>query len=219
MFEDKEKGTFVESDKEAASADEPPLTPDGTGVVDWDGPNDPNNPMNWPSSRKWTIISLISFNTFNAAMASTLFAPSVSQVIDEFNTKNSALSSLVVSVYIIGFAVGPLVFAPLSELYGRLPITNAANVLFLISSIICAVSVNMPMLIVFRLVMGIAGCVPMTLGGAFIADLMSAKERGSAMTWWTVGPLMGPVLSSGDTWPWESDGDGHSGLKRSSVEQ
>lgn len=185
-------------------------------------------------------------------MASTLFAPSVSQVIDEFNTKNSALSSLVVSVYIIGFAVGPLVFAPLSELYGRLPITNAANVLFLVSSIICAVSVNMPMLIVFRLVMGIAGCVPMTLGGAFIADLMSAKERGSAMTWWTVGPLMvcffhgpltrnmltgaGPgnrygysslgrmngilirqVLSSGDTWPWELGGDGHSGLKRFSY--
>lgn len=132
-------------------------------------------------------------------MASTLFAPGVPQVLEEFQSSNSALATLVVSVYIIGFAIGPLAFAPLSELYGRLPITHAANVLFLIASIICAVSANMPMLIVFRLMMGIAGCVPMTLGGAFIADMMSIAERGSAMTWWTVGPLMVCCLSCLDS--------------------
>ena len=78
----------------------------------------------------------------------------------------------------------------MSELYGRLAITHISNAIFLIASILCAVSVDMSMLIVFRLVMGIAGCVPMTLGGAFIADLMPVEKRGSALTLWTIGPLM-----------------------------
>ena len=67
MSEDKEKGTVIEADKAATSADESSLTAsDVASVVDWDGPDDPNNPMNWPSSRKWITIGLISFNTFNA---------------------------------------------------------------------------------------------------------------------------------------------------------
>ena len=38
---------------------------DEVGLVDWDGPNDPQNPLNWPNSRKWAAIGLVSFNTFN----------------------------------------------------------------------------------------------------------------------------------------------------------
>ena len=38
---------------------------DDVVLVDWDGPNDPQNPLNWPTSRKWTAIGLVSFNTFN----------------------------------------------------------------------------------------------------------------------------------------------------------
>lgn len=34
-------------------------------IVDWDGPDDPENPMNWPSYRKWLTIGLISFSSFN----------------------------------------------------------------------------------------------------------------------------------------------------------
>lgn len=36
-----------------------------TQVVDWDGPNDPQNPMNWSPTRKWAIIALVSTITFN----------------------------------------------------------------------------------------------------------------------------------------------------------
>jgi MFS family permease len=123
-------------------------------------------------------------------MASTVFAPGVPQVLREFHSDNSALSSFMVSVYIIGFAIGPLVLSPSSEIYGRLRITHVSNIVFLVASILCAVAVDMPMLIVFRLVMGLAGCVPMTLGGGFIADLMPVEKRGTALTIWTIGPLL-----------------------------
>jgi Arabinose efflux permease len=123
-------------------------------------------------------------------MASTIYAPGVPQVLRDFHFNNSALSSFMVSVYIIGFVIGPLVLSPASEIYGRMPITHISNVIFFVASILCAVAVDMLMLIVFRLVMGLAGCIPMTLGGGFIADPISLEKRGTALTIWIIGPLL-----------------------------
>jgi MFS family permease len=123
-------------------------------------------------------------------MAASIFTPGVPQMLRNFNNTNSQLSTFVVSVYIVGFVIGPLIFSPTSEIYGRLPITHVSNISFLIATIICAVSVDVPMLIVFRLLMGLSGCVPVTLGGGIIADLMPVERRGTALTIWAVGPLL-----------------------------
>jgi MFS family permease len=60
-----------------------------------------------------------------------MFAPGVPELMREFGNSSSTLGSFVVSVYVLGFAAGPMVFAPLSELYGRLPVYHATNVCFL----------------------------------------------------------------------------------------
>jgi MFS family permease len=100
------------------------------------------------------------------------------------------LESFVVSVYIIGFIFGPLVVAPLSELYGRAIILHTTNILFFIFNIACAVSTSLSMFIVFRLLVGLVACTPLTLGGGFIADLMAAERRARALSIWTTGPLL-----------------------------
>lgn len=123
-------------------------------------------------------------------MVSTIFAPAVPQVLDEFGTHDSAISSLMVSIYVMGAAVGPIFLTPFTELTGRLPITHAANVLFVVAAAVGGGSVNMAMLIIARFVMGIASSVPCTVGGGFIADLMPVERRGRAMTIWTVGLLL-----------------------------
>lgn len=127
-------------------------------------------------------------------MASTIFAPGVPQALSNFQSNNSTEGSLLISIYLIGLAVGPLFLSPLSELYGRSIVFHVANVVFLVASILCAVSVSLPMLIVFRLVMGLACVIPVTLGGGYVADLMPAEKRGRALTLWTIGPLLGPVI-------------------------
>ena len=124
------------------------------------------------------------------SMVSTVFAPGVPEVEKEFNSTSSAMSSLMVSIYVMGSAVGPLFLTPLTEVSGRLPMTHFANILFMIAAVVCAAAVNMPMLIIARLVMGVASSVPVTVGGGYIADLMPMERRGTAMTIWTVGPLM-----------------------------
>lgn len=161
-------------------------------IVDWDGPDDSNNPQNWPNTRKWTIIVSISAITFVQAMSSTIFAPGVSQAMSDFHSDNQTDATLLVSIYVIGLAVGPLFLAPLSELYGRSPLMHLANMLFLVAAIVCAVSVNIAMLMFFRFVLGVS---TISLGGGYVADMMKPEQRQRAMNLWTVGPVLAPVVS------------------------
>lgn len=127
-------------------------------------------------------------------LASSIFAPSIEQVMQEFESTNTQLASFIVSVYLLGYCFGPLVVAPLSEMYGRLPLYNICNVLFVIWSVACALSPNLASLIVFRFFAGLAGCCPLTLGASSIADIISKDKRGAAMSSWVMGPLVGPVI-------------------------
>ena len=163
-------------------------------VVDWDGPEDPQNPYNWSAAKKWRNIAMLSFLTLLTPLASSMFAPGVPDVIKEFHTSNVSLATFVVSVYILGFAAGPLIIAPLSEMYGRVPIYNICNVCFVAFNVGCALSTNMGMLIGFRFLAGCFGIAPITNGGGTIADLMAPEQRGAAMSIWAIGPLLGPVI-------------------------
>jgi len=146
----------------------------------------------------------------NRSLASTIFAPGVPKLMAEFGSTSSELASFVVSAYIVPFILGPLLFAPLSELYGRNVVMNSSNVAFLIFTALCGASQNMAMFLVFRVLQGLAGCVPLTLGGGTIADLMPAEKRGRALSGWQLGPLLGPVLgpiiggyiAQGAGWRW-----------------
>ena len=159
-----------------------------------------------------------------------MFAPAIPDVQAEFHNNNEELASFVVSVYILGFAFGPLVIAPpqsfhirrvyinlfsqviapLSELYGRWPVYQGGNAGFLVFTIACAVSSNFNMLIAWRFIQGLFGSVPLTIGGGTIADMVIQEKRGGVMAIWALGPLMGPVigpvcggyLSQAKGWRW-----------------
>jgi MFS family permease len=57
-----------------------------------------------------------------------MFAPGVPNLMTEFQSTNIELGTFVVSIYVLGFAFGPMVLAPLSELYGRMPIVSAKSI-------------------------------------------------------------------------------------------
>jgi multidrug resistance protein len=163
-------------------------------IVDWDGPDDPANPLNWPAKKKWSIIAALGAVTLITPLASSFFAPGVPQVMRAFDEKSNLMATFVVSVYLLGFAIGPLVIAPMSEMYGRMPIYNACNVLFIVFNIGCALSNSMGMLIAFRLLAGCAGASPLTLGAGTIADMFPMQERAGAMAIYSMGPLLGPII-------------------------
>lgn len=179
-------------------------------VVDWDGPDDPANPMNWPARKKWLIIAALGAVTFISPLASSFFAPGVPQVMRAFHEDSNLMATFVVSVYLLGFAIGtcssnrvysvlthtsgPLAIAPMSEMFGRMPIYNICSVLFVVFNIGCALSKSMGMLIAFRLLAGCAGASPLTLGGGTIADMFPPQQRAGAMAIYSMGPLLGPIV-------------------------
>ncbi|KAJ5625297.1 MFS transporter [Penicillium lagena] len=101
-----------------------PLSKDPS-LVGWDGPNDPENPFHWSTYKKARQLVFMALNTFLTCLASSMFAPGVADVMTEFGSANSMLASWVVSVYVLGYMVGPFLIAPLSELYGRVPLYHA----------------------------------------------------------------------------------------------
>ncbi|KAK5634254.1 hypothetical protein RRF57_009968 [Xylaria bambusicola] len=170
--------------------DSSPISSSDEVIVDWEGPDDPANPLNWSSARKTFIITLVSAVTFNISLVPTIFAPGVPLLLKEFHSDSTALASFLVSAYVIPFAISPLVVAPLSELYGRNVVMNAANFAFLVFTIVCAISNSIPLFLIFRVLQGGAACVPLVLGGGMIGDLVVPEKRGRALSGWQLGPLL-----------------------------
>lgn len=123
-----------------------------------------------------------------------MLAPGVELVMEEFSTKSTTFATFVVSIFVLGFACGPLFLAPLSELYGRVIIYNVANILFLGFTIMCAVSQNGSMLLAARFLSGFAGVATITIGSGTIADIMPREKRGKAVSIWSVGTILGPMV-------------------------
>lgn len=163
-------------------------------VVWWESDNDPENPYNWARWRKVLNCFLVSALTFVTPLASSMFAPGVPELMVEFESKSSELASFCVSVYVLGFAAGPMIFAPLSELYGRIPVYHGCNIGFIVFLIACAKAPTLDSLIAFRFLSGIFGSAPITNGGGTIADMIVQEKRGAAMASFAIGPLLGPII-------------------------
>ena len=130
----------------------------------------------------------------NRPLASTIISPATADVMKRFNSTNETLGAFVTSIYLLGYCFGPLVIAPLSEIYGRAIVYNVCNTIFLVFSIACAVANNLGALIAFRLLAGIGASCPITLGAGTIADMIPLEKRGLAMVSWIMGPLIGPTV-------------------------
>lgn len=167
-----------------------------SNIVDWDGPEDLNNPQNWSSAKKWSHIIMVSLFALVTNMAPTMCVPGAPVFLHEFHVTSSTVAQLAITIYVLGLAVGPMILSPLSEAYGRLPIYHASNLLFLIFLVGCGVSRNVAEFMVFRFISGCMGGVPMPLGGATIADLLRMEQRPVAMALFSLGPLTGPVSLS-----------------------
>ncbi|KAL9091713.1 MAG: hypothetical protein Q9165_004789 [Trypethelium subeluteriae] len=165
-------------------------------VVWWEEPadQDPANPLNWSAKKKWANIAILSGITLVTPLASSIFAPVVPDVMVEFHSNSEILATFVVSVYLLGFAFGPLIIGPLSEIYGRILLYNISNVFFIGFTIGCALSTSLNMLFAFRVLAGLAGCTVLTIGGGTIADIFPQEKRGGAMAIWSLGPLIGPII-------------------------
>ncbi|KAL4993182.1 MFS general substrate transporter [Aspergillus recurvatus] len=161
-------------------------------VVSWI-PEDPRNPMRFSQWTKWTITMLVSLATLAVSLDSSAFTGGAAEIEEEFHV-GTEVATLGVSLFVLGFAIGPLLWAPLSELFGR-------RILFI--GTYCALTAfncggagaqNSWSLIILRFFAGAFGSSPMTNAGGVIADMFPAKQRGIALSVFAAAPFLGPVI-------------------------
>jgi multidrug resistance protein len=171
-----------------------PLSDLDNNLVGWDHQNDPTNPRNFPDRRKGFILAMVAAITFLSPMSSSIVAPGIPFVSADFKNTSALLGSFAVSVYLLGFAVGPLFLSPLSEIYGRRIILNISNVFFCAFTLGCALAPNLGGLIGMRFLAGVGGSACLTIGTGVIADMYVPQQRGRAVAMYSLGILFGPIL-------------------------
>lgn len=178
----------------------PTKTADGNILVDWYATDDPANPQNWSNAKRGLVALLICLYTFAVYTGSAIYTSSVEGVINKFGVSPTD-ASLPLSLYVLAYGIGPLLFAPLSEIpaIGRNPVYVATFTIFFILSIPTALVDNFAGLLVLRFLQGFFGSPCLANGGASMQDMYSLLKLPYALTVWVAsaycGPALGPLLS------------------------
>lgn len=178
----------------------PQKTSDGTILVDWYTTDDPANPQNWTNTKRAFVSLIICLYTFAVYTGSAIYTSSTEGVIDHFGVSPTD-ASLPLSLYVLAYGIGPLLFAPLSEIpmIGRSPVYTVTFLIFVILSIPTALATNFAGLLVLRFLQGFFGSPCLANGGATMQDMYSLLKLPYAMAVWVsaayCGPALGPLLS------------------------
>lgn len=156
-------------------------------------PNDPRNPMLFAQWKKWAITLLVAFATLAVSFTSSVYSGGVDQIIEQFNC-SSEVVTLGISLFVLGFAIGPLLWAPLSEMYGRQVLFFGTYAMLTAFNAGAAGSQNIQTLIILRFFAGAFGSSPLTNAGGVIADMFTADQRGMAMSVFAAAPFLGPSI-------------------------
>ena len=156
-------------------------------------PRDPRNPMLFSLRKKWAITLTVAFATLAVSFASSAYSAAIPQVIAEFHC-STEVATLGTSLFVLGFAVGPLMWAPMSELYGRQALFFGTYAVLTAFNAGAAGSQNIWTLIILRFFAGAFGSSPLTNAGGVIADMFPANQRGLGMSIFAAAPFLGPTI-------------------------
>ncbi|CAG8947397.1 unnamed protein product [Penicillium salamii] len=187
---------------------EPALHLNEDGFVDFI-PNDIENPRNWSLTRRVTITMTAVLLVVNATFASSSPSGCFGSISKEFGV-STEVAGLTITLFLLGYCAGPLIFAPLSEFYGRRWIFYISFALYLIFNFLCAFAPNLGALLVGRFLTGTFVSAPLSNAPGVLADLWDPLQRANAMAGFSamvyVGPALGPVIAGflelKEDWRW-----------------
>ncbi|KAL2182083.1 major facilitator superfamily domain-containing protein [Thermothelomyces heterothallicus CBS 202.75] len=183
-----------------------------TIIVDFDPRGDAENPLEWPAPFKWVVVSMLASMAFTVTMTCISTVPLASDIVRDLSRSPNPSKSatvLLVTIWELGEAAGPLLIAPLSEMFGRYPVMNAANLIFIGAGLLAATAGSVPQFVFARMLNGLAVAVNV-LNPAIVGDMFASDERGAAMSMLFLAPLaggaFGPMIGSAvaDRYGWRA---------------
>ncbi|KAI4861027.1 polyamine transporter 1 [Hypoxylon rubiginosum] len=168
-------------------------------LVDFDGPDDPYRPLNWPRQKKVITTLLYGLVTMTATWASSSYSAGTAEIAEYFHVGKQT-ATLGTTLFLIGFGIGPLFWAPLSEVYGRRTAVLTPMFVSICFSFGSAVAKDFQTLMLTRFWGAFFASAPVTNTGGVLGDLYTPAYRGIAMAGYAMavvgGPTVGPIVSA-----------------------
>ncbi|KAE8386141.1 major facilitator superfamily domain-containing protein [Aspergillus alliaceus] len=168
-------------------------------------------PVDFSTARKIHIVVAGIYFVCNSSLGSSLPSGAHDSIADFFQIPRDDLKMVLpTSLYMAGFAIGPIIFGPLSEHFGRKPILVTTFAIYNIFTMACALAPTFPALLIFRFLCGLGGSAPNAVLGGLFSDIYNdPHQRGMVMSVFmfatTFPPLLGPIISgfiSPISWRW-----------------
>lgn len=162
--------------------------------VEFQGPDDPLNPMNWNNKRKVVLGIIMAYMTVVLAWGSSIMAAGIPMIKEQFHV-GQAVAALGISLYVLGFATGPVVWGPLSEVYGRYIPLLISYIFFTAFTFWTATADHFYHLVLYRFFAGAIGSAPLVIVVASFADIFTIETRGRALALFSLCMVTGPILA------------------------
>lgn len=127
------------------------------------------DPFDWPQLWKWPILLVIALLLFVMPLSSTIISPALGIIFEELQGTSDYEGPMLVSLYLLTYCLGTLLFGPLSELFGRVVIMQTGTVLYLVFNLAGGFSSSMDQLLAFRFLGGLGGSASLAVSSLLFA--------------------------------------------------
>jgi hypothetical protein len=162
-------------------------------IVDFDGEDDPYKPMNWPTRKKVITTLLYGLTTMGSTWSTSVYSPAIEQISDQFHVGNE-VGLLGTAFLLFGIGLGPMLWGPLSELYGRKPTVLIPYFVAACFSFGTATAKDIQTVLITRFFTGVFASAPVINTGGVLGDIWAPQQRGMAIVGYAFAVVGGPTL-------------------------
>ncbi|KAL1852048.1 hypothetical protein Daus18300_012330 [Diaporthe australafricana] len=161
-------------------------------ALDWD--QDPENPFNWPTAKKWQQVAMCSSFGFLASIGTSIMSPATTQLQEEFGV-GITQSIVPLSLYVFALALGPVLGGPLSETIGRYSTYTVLGTLGALFTLGCGFVHSFAGLCILRFLAGFCFAPSLAVSAGLLNDVFKPMERGLPSALFILTPFLGPGVA------------------------
>jgi DHA1 family bicyclomycin/chloramphenicol resistance-like MFS transporter len=138
----------------------------------------------------WLLVLI----TFSGTLAMHMFVPALPSAARDLGATAAAMQGTI-SLYIVGLAIGQLIYGPLSDCFGRRPVLMVGLVLYTAAGIAAVLASGVQMLVAARFIQALGGCTGLVLGRAMVRDVAAPEDAARRLAGMNLVVVIGPALA------------------------